>query len=115
MRTEKQIEAAAAAAAEKANGGTFTDPLFYKPEQQAFWRDVIRSALDVADRTPSNDGEAQPKPQVSSKEVAEFRDHCVYIRSVYTLMMRIWKDSNEDERKMMEGISPLFFEDIGKS
>jgi hypothetical protein len=29
-------------------------------------------------------------------------------------MTRIWKDSNADERKMMEAICPLFFEDIGK-
>lgn len=114
MWNEKQIDAAAAAAAEKANGGKFTDPLFYKPEHRAFWRNVIRAALDTVDPTPSDDGEAKPKPNVSSKEVAEFRDHCVYIRSVYTLMMRIWRDSNDGERKMMEAISPLFFEDIGK-
>ena len=49
MRTEQQIEAAAAAAAEKANGGKFTDPLFYKPEHRAFWKEVIRTALDAAD------------------------------------------------------------------
>jgi hypothetical protein len=30
MRTEEQIEAAAPAAAEMANGGKFSDPLFYK-------------------------------------------------------------------------------------
>ena len=29
-------------------------------------------------------------------------------------MIRIWKDSDGDERKLMEAISPLFFEDIGK-
>src|SRR5437868_6984239 len=111
MWNEKQIDAAAAAAAEKANGGKFTDPLFYKPEHQAFWRNVIRTALDAADGTASDEGEAKPKPKVSSKEVAEFRDHCVYIRSVHTLMMRIWRDSDDRERKMMEAISPLFFED----
>ena len=44
----------------------------------------------TADGTASDEGEAKPKPKVSSKEVAEFRDHCVYIRSVHTLMMRIW-------------------------
>jgi hypothetical protein len=112
MWTEKQIEAAASAAAEKANGGKFFDPLFYKPEQRVFWHEVIRTALETADGTPSADGEAGPK--VSPKEVEEFRDHCVYIRSVYSFMMRIWKDSNARERKTMEAIAPLFFEDIGK-
>lgn len=54
------------------------------------------------------------KPEVSPKEVEEFRDHCVYIRSLYTFLIRIWKDSDGGERKMMGAISPLFFEDIGK-
>jgi hypothetical protein len=36
MRTEQQIETAAAAAAEKANGGKFTDPMFYEPEHGRF-------------------------------------------------------------------------------
>lgn len=49
MRTDSQIEAAATAAAEKANGGKFSDPLFYSPEQRTFWREVIRTALDAAD------------------------------------------------------------------
>jgi hypothetical protein len=112
MWTDKQVDAAATAAAERANGGKFVDPLFYKPEHQAFWRDVVRIALDTAKVTPSSEGGAKAK--ISSTEVAEFRDHCVYIRSVYTFMTRIWKDSNRDERKVMEGIAPLFFEDIGK-
>jgi hypothetical protein len=111
MRTEKQIDAAAAAAAEMANGGKFIDPLFYKPEHRAFWRDVVRTALDTADATPSGDGEENPK--VSPKEVEEFRDHCVYIRSVFTFMTRIWKDSTPDERKTMEAIAQTFFSDIG--
>jgi hypothetical protein len=112
MWTDKQIEAATAAAAEKPNGGKFIDPLFYKPEHQAFWRDVVRTALDAAKATPSSDGGAKPK--MSPKEVGEFRDHCVYIRSVYTFMTRIWKDSDAAERKIMEAVAPLFFEDIGK-
>jgi AbiU2 len=111
MRTEAQINAAAAAAAEKANGGKFIDPLFYKPEHQAFWRDVIRAALETADATPA--GGESPKPKVLPKEVEEFRDHCVYIRSVYTFATRIWKESDAHERKTMETIAPLFFEDIG--
>lgn len=46
--TEAQIEAAATVAAEKANGGRFTDPLFYKPEHQQFWREVVKTALETA-------------------------------------------------------------------
>ena len=113
MPTEQQIDAAAAAAAEKANGGKFSDPLFYKPEQRGFWRDVVRTAL-LAAEAASAPGKKEPAPNVSQKEVRDFTDHCVYIRSVYTFMTRIWKDSDADERKTMEAIAPLFFEDIGK-
>jgi hypothetical protein len=113
VRTEKQIEAAAAAAAEKANGGRFFDPLFYKPEQRAFWQEVVRTALEAADAALASKKQGTP-PKVSEKEVKDFSDHCVYIRSVYTLMMRIWRDSNADERKVMEALAPSFFEDIGK-
>jgi hypothetical protein len=112
MRTEQQIEAGAAAAAEKANGGKFTDPLFYKPEHRAFWKEVIRAAFDAADAASAPAAAADPK--VSAKEVEEFSAHCVYIRSVYTFMMRIWRDSDDVEREVMEAIAPLFFEDMGK-
>src|SRR4029077_391432 len=114
MRTDKQIDAAATAAAEKANGGKFSDPLFYKPEHRAFWREVVRTALDAADATGSGDGKAESGPKVSPKEVEEFRGHCVYIRSVFTFLTRIWRDSDAVERKMMEAIAESFFEDIGK-
>jgi hypothetical protein len=112
MRTEQQIEAAAAAAAEKANGGRFADPLFYKPEHRAFWKEVIRAAFDVADAA-SPPGAAAAS-NVSQKEVEEFSGHCVFIRSVYKFMMRIWRDSDDGERKVMEAVAPLFFEDMGK-
>jgi hypothetical protein len=110
MRTERQIEAAAAAAAEKANGGKFVDPLFYKSEHRALWREVIRTALDTADATPP--AEAEVRPKVSPMEVAKFRDHCVYIRSVYLFLTRVWRDSDAGERKVMEAIAPLFFTDM---
>jgi hypothetical protein len=113
MRTEQEIEAAAAAAAEKANGGKFIDPLFYKPEHQAFWRDVIRIALDAAD-TASTPKKGSPTP-VSKDEVQKFSEHCVYIRSLWVLMMRIWRDSNKAERIMLEGVAPLFFADVGQA
>jgi hypothetical protein len=57
---------------------------------------------------------AKPKPIVSPKEVEEFRDHCVYIRSVYLFLTRIWRDSDAEERNMMVATAPSFFEDIGK-
>jgi AbiU2 len=113
MRSEQQIEAAAAAAAEKANGGKFTDPLFYKPEHRAFWKEVIRTALDAAEAASASK-KATPTP-VSKDEVQKFSEHCVYIRSVWVFMMRIWRDSDENERKLMEGIAPLFFADIGQA
>ncbi len=109
MVTEAQIEAAAAAAAEKANGGKFIDPLFYKPEHQEFWRGVVRTALEVA-------AKVQPPKlhKATNEEITTFSMHCVYIRSVYTLMLRIWRDSNDEERKLMEALSPSFFEDVGQ-
>jgi len=51
---------------------------------------------------------------LSHKEVEEFSGHCVYIRSVYLFMIRIWRDSNGSERKVMQAVAGLFFEDIGK-
>jgi hypothetical protein len=32
--------------------------------------------------------------------------------SVYMFMMRIWKDGDDGERRVMEAIVPLFFEDM---
>ncbi|WP_315729034.1 hypothetical protein [Bradyrhizobium sp. SZCCHNS2015] len=113
MRTEQQIDAAAAAAAEKANGGKFTDPLFYKPEHRAFWKEVIRTALNAADA--ASGPEKAPSLPLSKDEVQQFSEHCVYIRSTWTLLMRIWRDSDENERKLMEGIAPSFFADVGQA
>jgi hypothetical protein len=45
-----------------------------------------------------------PGLPVSPKEVEEFSAHCVYIRSVYTFMMRIWRDSDDGERQVMEAM-----------
>jgi hypothetical protein len=73
----------------------------------------IRTALDTADAASASK-KASPTP-VSKEEVQKFSAHCVYIRSVWVLMMRIWRDSDENERKLMEGIAPLFFADIGQA
>jgi hypothetical protein len=78
-----------------------------RQSKRAYWGwDAFPDQL-VPPKTPRS-------PKVSPKEVEEFRDHCVYIRSVFTFMTRIWRDSDGDERKMMEAIATLFFEDIGK-
>jgi hypothetical protein len=109
MRTEQQIEAAAAAAAEKANGGKFTDPLFYKPEHRAFWKEVIRTALDAADAASAPKKEPPP---VTKGDVQKFSEHCVYIRSVYTFALRLFRDSSEAERAAMEATAGTFFKNM---
>jgi hypothetical protein len=110
MWTDVQVSAAAAAAAEKANGGKFSDPLFYKPEHQTFWREVVRTALEAAGSKPI----PPEPPKATIEEIDTFSAHCVYIRSVYTLAMRIWRDTNDTERKTMEGVAAIFFEDVGQ-
>jgi len=47
-------------------------------------------------------------------DVREFSAHCAYIRTVYRLAMRIWRDSDDKERALMEAVSPSFFLDIGQ-
>jgi HEPN superfamily AbiU2-like protein len=47
-------------------------------------------------------------------DVKEFSAHCAYVRSVYILATRIWRDSDDKERALMEAISPSFFLDIGQ-
>jgi hypothetical protein len=51
---------------------------------------------------------------ISAKDVSEFSNHCVFIRSVYLFAMRIWRDSNEAERHLMESTAPSFFEDMAQ-
>jgi hypothetical protein len=112
MWTDAQIELAAVAAAEKANGGKFVDPLFYKPEHQRFWRNVVRTALEATDAPPATK-QSEP-PNVSKKEIEEFSDHCVYIRSVYVFATRLLRDCDEQERKSMEAIAPSIFADLAQ-
>lgn len=47
-------------------------------------------------------------------EVTEFSSHCAYIRTVFRLTVRIWRDSTDDERDLMEKVSPSFFLDMGQ-
>ena len=105
----KQIDAAAAAAAEMANGGKFGDPLFYKPEHQAFWRTVVSAALEAA--APETKQAIAP---VTNDDVERFSAHCRYIYSIAAAGLRVWKDSNEQERKSMEAAAPQFFANFGQ-
>jgi hypothetical protein len=108
MWTDKQIGAAAAVAAEKANGGKFTDPLFYAPEHKKFWREVVRTALEAASPPPPS---KKPDP-VTNKEIEDFSGHCVYIRSVYLFAIRLLRDCNEQEMASMKAIAPSIFDDL---
>jgi hypothetical protein len=51
---------------------------------------------------------------VCVKEVDDFSNHCLYIRSLYTFAIRIFKDGQPDEHAAMEAIAPLFFEDLAQ-
>ena len=53
-------------------------------------------------------------PGSFENDVNEFSGHCAYIRTVFTLTVRIWRDSSDDERSRMEAVSPSFFLDIGQ-
>ena len=53
-------------------------------------------------------------PNEFHKDVVEFSGHCAYIRSVYRLATRIWRDSTEGERKMMEDTAPSVFLNLGQ-
>jgi hypothetical protein len=48
-------------------------------------------------------------PNAFHKDVEDFSGHCAYIRSVYILGTRIWRDSSDSQRKMMKSIAPSFF------
>jgi hypothetical protein len=56
----------------------------------------------------------QGAPDDFTKEVNEFSTHCAYIRSVYVLATRIWRDSSKAQRKLMESTAPSFFDDMGQ-
>lgn len=110
MWTDNQTEPAEA---ERASGGRFSDPLFYAEEPRKFWRDIVRTALDVAGETPLQKPDLIP--EVSPEEVREFSDHCVHIRSVYEYAAGLFRDGSEEERNAMYARAPLFFKDLGSS
>jgi len=67
--------------------------------------------------TPANAPGVAPAaeaPNEFHKEVENFSAHCAYIRSVYILAMRIWRDPGDKERRIMDDVAPSFFADIGQ-
>ncbi|UGY03260.1 hypothetical protein [Bradyrhizobium quebecense] len=64
----EQVDLAAAAIAELANGGRFYDPQFYTEQQRAFWRRVALAALNAAIGAPpdSSPPEKSPNPAGSA-------------------------------------------------
>lgn len=85
----------------------FTDPLFYAPEHRAFWREVVRTALEAADAARSG-GDAAAL-QISAEDVEVFSGDCVYIRSIWQFATRILRDSTEQERQALQKIVPTIF------
>jgi AbiU2 len=71
---------------------------------------TVAMTKQVAEAKPVDRGE----PDDFTKEVNDFSTHCAYIRSVYVLATRIWRDSSEGQRKLMESIAPSFVDDIGQ-
>lgn len=49
---------------------------------------------------------------VSTDEVRNFAEHCVYIRSVYEYARRLFAESTDAEREAMTTVAPHFFEDL---
>ncbi|HEX7883047.1 MAG TPA: hypothetical protein VF499_09945 [Afipia sp.] len=57
----EQIDLAAAAAAETANGGKFFDPRFFSEQQRAYWRRIAVAAINAAIGAPSDNGKSPKK------------------------------------------------------
>jgi hypothetical protein len=112
---EDQNEAAAAELAERSNGGNWDDPRYYAPSHKAYWRARVTGTLSGKQMSSDLKRASKQQPEqtaVTPAEVNEFSSHCVFIRSVYVMGMRIWRDSNESERKTMEALAPSFFSDF---
>jgi AbiU2 len=63
-------------------------------------------------KRPAKAGQATPS--VTKKDVEDFSGHCVLILSVWVFSMRIFRDSDEAERSMMELTAPSIFEDLAQ-
>jgi hypothetical protein len=49
---------------------------------------------------------------VTPDEVTLFAEHCVYIRSVYEYVRRLFLESTDTEQTAMTSVAPHFFEDL---
>lgn len=91
---------------------------YYPPREGLSPRQVERQSAHDSARlslTSHSASDASGKVGVITKEdVANFSGHCVLIRSVWLFTMRIWRDSDESERKRMEAIAPSIFADLGQ-
>ena len=111
LMTENEIEKAAAELAEKSNGGKWDDPRYYVASHKVYWRGQVAKTLPG--KREALDMKVDSKQTaVTPEEVKAFSSHCIFIRSVYVMGMRIWRDSNEAERKIMEAAAPHFFQDF---
>jgi hypothetical protein len=110
--TEREAEAVAA----ELNAAAGRDVRYHVERYREKWAIARQSKRTywAWDGFPTDPPKPSLPPKISPKEVEEFRDHCVYIRSVYSFLTRIWRGSDADERNMMEAIAPSFFEDVGK-
>ncbi|KRP89238.1 hypothetical protein AOQ73_26835 [Bradyrhizobium pachyrhizi] len=68
----------------------------------------------AADQSKASSGASADTTDSFEADVNDFSSHCAYIRTVYTFAMRIWRDSSDSERKLMEAISLSFFLDMGQ-
>ena len=72
---------------------------------------VMKTQSNISKASGAAGAEA---PDAFHKEVKDFSSHCAYIRTVYVLATRIWRDCNEQERKAMEPIAPALFLNLGQ-
>lgn len=79
-----------------------------RPEQTI----SVTAAATTDKATGAKSPDAATATEVSAKEVEEFSAHCVYIRSVYTFAVRIFKDIDEAEAKAMEAIAPVSYKNM---
>jgi hypothetical protein len=79
------------------------------------WEGRIFTVMAAPQKIANSSGKAAAEaPDGFDKEVKDFSDHCVYIRSVYVLATRIWRDTKDEDRKLMEFTAPAFFLDLGQ-
>ncbi len=104
--TEREAEAVAA----ELNAAAGRDVRYHVERYREKWAIARQSKRTywAWDGFPTDPPKPSLPPKISPKEVEEFRDHCVYIRSIYSFLTRIWRGSDADERNMMEANRSVF-------